>query len=121
MSFNKTVSPIEMMPIPVHEGDELLAGEFYEDCAYHPCLCIRTAMGMVEGISLVDGSFPRQCGIPQCGVRRLTLEEAIQWRLFGPPDIPPVIEMTEKEKYWLKDKNRIGDLWPLRTDSHKEG
>jgi len=45
--------------------------------------------GDFEGISLVDGSFPRQCGIPQCGVRKLTVEEAVQWRFFGPPDVPP--------------------------------
>ena len=82
----------------------LKPGDFYEDCAYHPCLCIGTDMGMVEGISLVDGSFPRQCGIPQCGVRKLTFEEAVIWRMRGPPDIAPEIEMTEAQKYWLKDE-----------------
>lgn len=102
----------EIMPTPLDDADELHAGDFYEDCAYHPCLCIRTDMGMVEGISLVDGSFPRQCGVPQCGVRKLTFEEAIDWRFFGPPDVPPEIEMTEAQKYWLKDQDQVGDLWP---------
>lgn len=90
------------MPILLRDADEIRAGEFYEDCAFHPCLCIGTDMGMVEGISLVDGSHPRQCGVPQCGVRKLTLEEAVQWRFNGPPDIPPEIEMTDAQKYWLR-------------------
>lgn len=92
------------MPTALRNAEELHPGDFYEDCAYHPCLCTGTCMGMVEGISLVDGSFPRQCGVPQCGVRKLTLEEAIQWRFNGPPDVPPEIEMTEVQKYWLNKK-----------------
>jgi hypothetical protein len=92
------------MPTEVRTVDDLKPGDFYEDCAYHPCLCIGTDMGMVEGISLVDGSFPRQCGIPQCGVRKLTFEEAVIWRMHGPPDVPPEIEMTEAQKYWLKEE-----------------
>lgn len=94
------------MPTPVLSTEDLKPGDFYEDCAYHPCICIGTPMGMVEGISLVDGSFPRQCGIPQCGVRKLTFEEAVVWRMRGPPDVPPEIEieMTLARKYWLKDR-----------------
>jgi hypothetical protein len=65
------------MPIPVKSADELRPGDFFEDCAYHLCLCIGSRDGEVEGISLMDGSFPRQCGVPHCGVRKLTPEEAI--------------------------------------------
>ena len=93
------------MPTKVLTVDDLKPGDFYEDCAYHPCLCIGTDRGMVEGISLVDGSFPRQCGVPQCGVRKLTFEEAVVWRMRGPPDIPPEIEMTDAQRYWLKSEN----------------
>ena len=89
------------MPTPLLDAEELRPGDFYEDCAYHPCLCTGTDMGMVEGISLVDGSYPRQCGVPQCGVRKLTYEEAVHWRFQGPPDVPPEIEMTDAQKYWL--------------------
>jgi hypothetical protein len=103
------------MPIPIRDCEELSVGDFYEDCAYHPCLCIGTSMGTVDGISLVDGSFPRNCGVPQCDVRKLTLEEAIQWRLFGPPDVPPEIEMTDEQKYWLKHQDQARDLCPRRT------
>ena len=103
------------MPIKVQTADQIQPGDFYEDCAYHPCLCVSTGMGMVNGISLVDGSFPRNCGIPQCQVRKLTTEEAIQWRLFGPPDIPTEIEMTNDQKYWLKDLNYARELWPEKA------
>jgi hypothetical protein len=103
------------MPIPVKNADELQPGDFYEDCAYHPCLCISSGMGMVDGISLVDGSFPSNFGVPQCQVRKLTAEEAITWRLFGPPDIPPELGMTDEQKYWLKDQDHARKLW-LRKD-----
>ena len=109
------------MPIPLNEADELRPGDFYEDCAYHPCLCIGTSMGMVEGISLVDGSFPRQCGVPQCDVRKLTAEEAISWRFFGPPDVPPEIEMTDDQKYWLKDQEYGREFWPRRDEASADG
>lgn len=92
------------MPISLLDADELRPGDFYEDCAYHPCLCTGTDMGMVEGISLVDGSYPRQCGVPQCGVRKLTFEEAVQWRFQGPPDVPPELEISDAHKYWLKNR-----------------
>ncbi len=34
-------------------------GQIYEDCAYHPCLCIEATEHDVWGISLIDGSQPR--------------------------------------------------------------
>jgi hypothetical protein len=100
------------MPIAVSTADELRPGDFYEDCAYHPCVCIATEMGVVQGISLVDGSFPRECGVPQCGVRKLTLDEAIAWRLFGPSDLPAESEMTDAQKYWLKGEDYARQFWP---------
>lgn len=38
-----------------------VVGGLYEDCAYHPCLCIKVdeAGRDVTGISLIDGSLPR--------------------------------------------------------------
>jgi hypothetical protein len=109
------------MPKRVTSANELHPGDFYEDCAYHPCLCVSTGSGMVEGISLVDGSFLRQCGVPQCGVRKLTLNEAIQWRCFGPPDVPPEIKMTDAKKYWLKDQDYARTIWPKRSRKRKVG
>jgi hypothetical protein len=100
------------MPIEIRSIDEIEPGDYYEDCAFHPCLCVSKGMGMVDGISLVDGSFPRNCGVPQCGVRKLTVEEAIRWRLFGPPDVPPELEMKDEQKYWLKELDYARKLWP---------
>ena len=34
-----------------------------------------------------------------------TFEEAVQWRLHGPPDVPPELEMTDAHKYWLRPPN----------------
>lgn len=61
--------------------DELFApGELYEDCSYHPCLCVGVDYEEGEdgiwGISLIDGSYPRCCSIFHCGVRKLSVEEA---------------------------------------------
>ena len=100
------------MPIEIGNTDEIEPGDFYEDCAFHPCLCVSKGNGMVDGISLVDGSFPRNCGVPQCGVRKLTAEEAIRWRLFGPADLPAELEMTDEQKYWLKALKYARTLWP---------
>ena len=104
------------MPTLVKYAYELRPGDFYEDCAYHPCRCIGARMGMVDGISLVDGSFPRQCAVPQCGVRKLTPEEAITWKLYGPPHVPPESEMTDSQKYWLKGRSRAAHFWPSKQD-----
>ena len=56
----------------------------------------------LDGISLVDGSYPRNCGILQCDLRELTWQEAFQWKFHGPPDMPPEIELPEDRKYWLR-------------------
>lgn len=100
------------MPTLIESSDEIRPGDFFEDCAYHPCLCVSSGAGVVDGISLVDGSFPRNCGVPQCGVRKLTAAEAITWLLYGPPDVPPEIAMTDEQKYWLNDSAFAQLLWP---------
>jgi hypothetical protein len=100
------------MPKTIKTTRELRPGDFYEDCAYHPCLCIATRRGTVEGISLVDGSYPRNCGVPHCGVRKLTFKEAVTWKLHGPPDVPPEIEMTDAQKYWLRNESQGRQYYP---------
>jgi hypothetical protein len=77
-------------------------------------------MGTVEGISLVDGSYPRNCGVPQCGVRKLTFEEAVTWKFFGPPEMPSEIEMTDEQKYWLRDQGDVSQLW-RRDNTERTG
>jgi hypothetical protein len=74
------------MPTPVNNPTDIKPGDYYEDCAFHPCLCIRVDSDELLGVSLIDGSYPRGCSIGHCGVRRLTLPEALHWRFFGPRD-----------------------------------
>jgi len=57
---------------------QLQLGEIYEDCDYHPCLCIRVDGYEVFGISLIDGSYPRNCEIGRCGLVKLSIAEAIE-------------------------------------------
>lgn len=64
-------------------------GSFYEDCAYHPCLCISVNEENDEilGISLIDGSFPRSCSLMHCGIRELTFGEAVHSKFHGPKNV----------------------------------
>lgn len=43
------------MSTDVLAESDIRPGDFYEDCAYHPCLCIRVFEDEVSGISLADG------------------------------------------------------------------
>jgi hypothetical protein len=92
------------MPQPVTKPGELLPGDLFEDCRYHPCLCTESnspddADG-VYGISLVDGT-PSGCSIAHCGLRKLTVEEVDHWKYFGPRDV--VVE----DRWW--------ERWPQRA------
>jgi hypothetical protein len=90
------------LPTDVRSAADLRPGDIYEDCAYHPCLCVRIEDDDVEGISLVDGSFPRSCSIQHCGVRRLSPAEAWEWRLNGPADT----EVPPERRWWDRAADR---------------
>ena len=75
-------------------------GELYEDCAYHPCLCVGTGEGMVWGISLIDGSQPRSCDLRMCGVRILTPEEAWEIKCHGPSDVEARADYPPEQRWW---------------------
>jgi hypothetical protein len=91
------------MPQPVINPGELLPGELFEDCRYHPCLCTesnsRDDPDGVSGISLIDGT-PSGCSIANCGLRKLTIEEAVHWKHHGPMD-------REIEDRWWERRPRI--------------
>jgi hypothetical protein len=64
-------------------------GEFYEDCRYHPMLCIKAAQDGYDeliGVSLIDG-MTAACSEDHCGVVPMTVEEAIDrkvhWNAFA--------------------------------------
>ncbi len=93
------------MPHAVNQPGELLPGELFEDCRYHPCLCIESDSAddrdSVNGISLVDGS-PCGCSIFHCGLRKLTVEEAVHWKYHGPSDVD--LELQDR---WWEQQPRI--------------
>jgi hypothetical protein len=80
----------------------ILPGDVYEDCAFHPVLCIGADGDEFWGISLVDGSYPRSCSVANCGVRKLTVQQAWEWRVNGPADLPVDVEMKPTEKWWVR-------------------
>lgn len=65
---------------------DLQVGDLYEDCAYEPLLCVRVdaQSDEVVGISLINGRVG-SCSLNHCGVRRLTLAEAVEIRGTWPP------------------------------------
>lgn len=86
------------MPIPItrQNADELQPGDIYEDTFYHPCLCLSVQYLEATGISLVDGSYPRAADIGISNVRKLTLEEALHWKMHGPRDAT----VSPKNRWW---------------------
>jgi len=53
----------------------LEVGDIYLDCSYHPVLCTESVGDDVSGISLFDGSTPRQCSIYNCSPIKLMPEQ----------------------------------------------
>lgn len=84
------------MPIPVKKVGEILPGDIYEACNFHPCFCVKIDNVHIYGISLVDGSYPRACNILHCAVRKLTIGEALEWKLKGPSDVT----LEAKWRWW---------------------
>ncbi|WP_329458080.1 hypothetical protein [Streptomyces sp. NBC_01497] len=53
-------------------------GDIYEDCFFHPVLCtdIDDVAGLVlGGVSLIDGSSPRNCDARYCDPVRIPIED----------------------------------------------
>jgi len=90
---------------------EISPGDIYEDCSYHPVLCvwIDEDGDEISGISLIDGSSPRSCSLGHCGVRKLTVQQAVHWKFHGPDDLPPDVEFGPGKKWWNEN-----DLTPLQ-------
>lgn len=97
-----------------HDEDEVMrkafrtlqieVGDVYEDCAYHPVLCLGVdyKQDNIWGISLIDGSFPRNCSLIHCGIRKITLKEAWQIKLNGPPDKKIANTFPEEKRWWTR-------------------
>ena len=79
----------------------LKPGDIYEDCAFHPVLCLGVDYKNDEiwGISLIDGTYPRSCSLLRCGVRKLGLQEAWTSKLRGPA-VPEGRKAIPASKRW---------------------
>jgi hypothetical protein len=100
------------MPTVVVNESELAVGDYYENCSYVPCLCIRIRTDEVTGISIVDGSNPHLCSIEFCGVRKLSFAEAMHWKFYGPLDL-----FVPQDKRWWSDlDSEVSKIWLPRMD-----
>ncbi|WP_457444260.1 hypothetical protein [Roseateles sp. P5_E4] len=81
----------------------LAVGDVYEDCAWHPVLCVAVSYEEddITGISLIDGTYPRSCSLRHCGIRKLTVQEAWEIRRSGPND-PAAREAISPERKWWR-------------------
>jgi hypothetical protein len=90
------------MPTKLTSPKDLAPGDYYEDCFYHPCLCTDVDVSdggrdaEISGVSLVDGTFPHSCCFRGCSPRRLTFEEAMRWKFFGPADV----DLPTDKQWW---------------------
>ncbi|MBC8427330.1 MAG: hypothetical protein H8D97_00415 [Proteobacteria bacterium] len=94
---------------------DLFPGDFYEDCRYHPMLCISLDRvdGELIGLSLIDSKF-RRCSYYHCGIQKLTPKQALYWRINGPEFTNVGISEGEESKfsYW-KEQNKDPELVKL--------
>ena len=81
---------------------QLSVGDIYEDCDYHPCLCvsISTEDDDISGISLIDGTQPRSCSLIHCGIRKLSVAEAWNIKLNGPTEKEVAENYTPDKRWW---------------------
>lgn len=108
---------IAQMKTKRRKGEEVVKpGQYYEDCSYHPCLCVRVDGEVVSGISLIDGSYPRSCDVNHCGVIRLTFSQAMDRKFYGPPDPEDASRIPKERRWWEVWRGDLNHpsyyLWP---------
>jgi hypothetical protein len=97
-------------------------GDFYEDCRYHPMLCVWRDDDMLTGVSLVDGKIGC-CSASHCGVQKLDKYDAVYLRLCGPLRGWPVGEKCpwpKEQQWWREDAakhSRHGRSIPIKVPS----
>lgn len=76
---------------------DIRPGDIYEDCAYHPVLCmtIDVAEDDITGISLTDGSQPRSCWLKHCGVIKLTIDDVAMIKADHPAYVARMLAESE--------------------------
>lgn len=91
-------------------------GDFYIDCALHPCLCTKADAWELEGISLVDGS-QRFCSIRNCGPQKVSRTAAFKWKKEGPPEDQKQKVLNLKKNGWAS----MDDWWNRGSYKMKVG
>ncbi len=81
---------------------QLAPGDLYEDCCFHPVVCVEVDYehDSISGVSLIDGSYPRNCSLRFCGVRKLTVSEAWEIRQHGPLDESDRYRIRPEKRWW---------------------
>src|SRR4051812_17745004 len=91
------------MPIKVNQPGDIKPGDLFEDCRFHPCLCVEGGSNDdpngVYGYSVVDGT-PCGCSIDHCGLRKLTIEEVEHWKYHGPSDVDHSLIPVHWWNFW---------------------
>jgi hypothetical protein len=77
-------------------------GDIYESCRYHPVLClgVNYKEDSIWGVSLIDGSYPCNCSLVHCGVRKLTLKQAWQIKTHGPLAASARKQISKEARWW---------------------
>jgi hypothetical protein len=88
----------------------LKPGDIYEDCAYHPVVCVGVDYkdDDIWGVSLIDGTHPRSCSLIHCGVVKLTIEEAWRIKQRGPPSPADRRRIPREKRWWTRRSNSSG-------------
>ena len=103
-----------------HRKLKLKPGDIYEDCAYHPVLCLGVDYTKDEiwGVSLVDGTYPRSCSLIHCGVRKLTPRQAWEIKLRGPVLEAGIAPFSTAKQWWSESGGanewRVGMVGPRK-------
>jgi len=81
---------------------QLAPGDIYENCFFHPAMCVEVNYDedSISGVSMIDGSYPRNCSLRFCGVRKLTVAEAWEIRQHGPLDEEDRQRISSERKWW---------------------
>jgi hypothetical protein len=91
-------------------------GDIYESCSYHPVLCLGVDYkeDSIWGVSLVDGSYPCNCSLVNCGVRKLTLKQAWQIKTHGPLDAKDRNRISKEGRWWSDSPDMEAHLKLIR-------
>ena len=83
------------------QDTEIHVGDIYESCSFHPVLCTNKDDDGIWGISLIDGSLGHGCDLNNCGVRKLTVSEAMAHKAnWDRKDAP--------SDYWINLYDELG-------------